>query len=62
MWFYASKLNLKRKIDIDAIKTFADDNLVFALVMAIKFFECKEEYEKCAHLKQIQDIVEKFIK
>jgi hypothetical protein len=62
VWFYASKLNLKCKVDVDAIKTFADDDLVFALVIAIKFFEQKEEYEKCAHLKQIQDIVEKFIK
>ena len=49
-------------ISSTAVKTFADDDLVFALVIAIKFFEQKEEYEKCAHLKQIQDIVEKFIK
>jgi hypothetical protein len=61
-WFYSSKIDLKRRVDIDAIITFADDNLFYALALAIKFFEQKEEYEKCAHLKQIQDVVEKFAK
>jgi len=61
-WFYASKLDLKRRVDIDAIITFADDNLFYTLELTIKFFEQKEEYEKCAHLKQIQDVVEKFAK
>lgn len=61
-WFYASKLDLKRRVDVDAMLTFADDNLVYALALTIKFFEGKEEYEKCAHLKQIQDMVERLIK
>lgn len=61
-WFYASKLDLKRRVDIDAIIAFADDDMIHALVMAIKFFEQKEEYEKCAHLKQIQDVIERLIK
>jgi hypothetical protein len=61
-WFYASKLDLKRRIDIDAIIAFADEDIVCALVMAIKYFEQKEEYEKCAHLKQIQDVIENLIK
>jgi hypothetical protein len=61
-WFYAAKLDLKRRVDVDAILTFADDNLVYALALTIKFFEGKEEYEKCAHLKQIQDMVERLIK
>ena len=61
-WFYASKLDLKRRVDVDAILAFADDNLVYALALTIKFFEDKEEYEKCAHLKQIQDMVERLIK
>ena len=61
-WFYASKLDLKRRVDVDAIITFSDTNLVYALALTIKFFETKEEYEKCAHLKQIQDMVEILIK
>ena len=61
-WFYASKLDLKRRVDVDAIIAFADDNLVYALALTIKFFEDKEEYEKCAHLKQIQDMIERLIK
>jgi hypothetical protein len=61
-WFYASKLDLKRRVDVDAIIAFADDNLVYALALTIKFFEDKEEYEKCTHLKQIQDMIERLIK
>ena len=61
-WFYASKIDLKRRVDIDAIITFSDDNLLYALILTIRFFEQKEEYEKCAHLKEIQDVVKKFIK
>jgi len=61
-WFYASKLDLKRRVDIDAIITFADEDLFYSLSLTIKFFEDKEEYEKCAHLKQIQDVVKRFIK
>jgi hypothetical protein len=61
-WFYASKLDLKRRVDVDAIITFSDNDLVYALALTIKFFETKEEYEKCAHLKQIQDMVEILIK
>jgi hypothetical protein len=62
VWFYASKLNLKHRVDVDAIIAFADEDLFYALSLAIKFFEGKEEYEKCAHLKQIQDAVRKLIK
>jgi hypothetical protein len=61
-WFYASKLDLKRRVDVDAIITFSDNDLVYALALTIKFFETKEEYEKCAYLKQIQDMVEILIK
>ena len=27
-WFYISKLDLKRRVDIDALSTFTDDNLL----------------------------------
>jgi hypothetical protein len=29
--------------------------------MALRFFEDKEEYEKCAHIKQIQDTIKENI-
>ena len=61
-WFYISKLDLKRRVDIDALSTFTDNDLLYALEMALRFFEGKEEYEKCAYLKQIQDVIKILIK
>jgi len=60
-WYYISKLDIKQKYHADSVKTFTDDNLLFCLKSAIKYFENREEYEKCAHMKKIQDKVEKFL-
>jgi hypothetical protein len=60
-WFYISKLDLKRRVDVDALITFTDDNLLYASEMALRFFEDIEEYEKCAHIKKIQDTVKKIL-
>lgn len=60
-WFYISKLDLKRRVDVDAIFTFADEDLLYTTEMALRFFEEKEEYEKCAHIKKIQDTVKKIL-
>jgi hypothetical protein len=60
-WFYISKLNLKRRVDIDALMTFTDENLLYASEMAIRYFEGIEEYEKCAHIKNIQDLIKKIL-
>ena len=60
-WFYISKLDLKRRVDIDALSTFTDDDLLYASEMALRFFENREEYEKCAHIKKIQDIIKKIL-
>jgi hypothetical protein len=61
-WFYISKLDLKRRLDIDALTAFTDNDLLYASEMALRFFEGKEEYEKCAYLKQIQDVIKILIK
>jgi hypothetical protein len=61
-WFYISKLDLKRRLDIDALTAFTDNDLLYASEMALRFFESKEEYEKCAYLKQIQDVIKILIK
>ena len=60
-WFYLSKLDLKKKYHVDSLKPFADGDLLFGLKTAIKYFEDREEYEKCAHMKKIQDKVEKLL-
>lgn len=60
-WFYISKLNLKRRVDVDALYAFTDENLLYASEMALRFFEGKEEYEKCAFIKEIQDVIKKIL-
>ena len=60
-WFYISKVDLKRRVDVDALTTFTDEDLVYATEMALRFFESKEEYEKCAHIKKIQDTLKKLL-
>jgi hypothetical protein len=60
-WFYISKLDLKRRVDIDALSTFTDNDLLYASEMALCFFENREEYEKCAHIKKIQDTIKKIL-
>ena len=60
-WFYISKLDLKEKYHKDSVKVFTDENLLLCLKDAIKYFEDREEYEKCAHMKKIQDKVEKLL-
>ena len=60
-WFYISKLDLKRRVDIDALSTFTDNDLLYGSEMALCFFENREEYEKCAHIKKIQDTIKKIL-
>ena len=60
-WFYISKIDLKRRVDIDALFTFTDEDLLYTTEMALRFFESKEEYEKCAHIKKIQDASKKLL-
>lgn len=60
-WFYISKLDLKRRVDVDALMAFTDDNLLYTTEMALRYFEGIEEYEKCAHIKKIQDTVKKIL-
>jgi hypothetical protein len=45
-WFYISKLDLKRRVDIDALSTFTDNDLLYASEMALRFFEDTEKNTK----------------
>jgi len=60
-WFYISKIDLKRRVDVDALATFTDENLLYTTEMALRYFEGVEEYEKCAHIKKIQDTIKKLL-
>ena len=57
-WYYISKVDITRPLDRDALKIFTDADLVRGLYSSISYFEEREEYEKCAHIKKIQNKVE----
>jgi hypothetical protein len=48
--------------DKNYIKQASDEELLTACKLAIKFFEEREEYEKCAKIKVLEDLVFFFIK
>jgi|TARA_R110002074_G_C12424129_1_gene656174 hypothetical protein len=56
-WSYIKNISLEDHDDVNAIINF--DNKVFykALDGAVTFFEQYEEYEKCAHLHKIKEVV-----
>ena len=56
-WSYIQNISLNNHDDVNAIINF--DNKIFskALSSAIQFFEQYEEYEKCAHLHKIKEVV-----
>ena len=57
-WVYISKLDLDSEHHINALKLYNKDLLFPALINSIKHFEGIEEYEKCAFLKKVLDIIE----
>ena len=42
----------------DAARIFADDYTITACKLAISFWEEREDYKKCAHIKKVQDFLE----
>ena len=61
-WFYIKDVNIKKKIDLESLISFDNQLLLSSLKSAIKYFEGREEYEKCAHLFTIQKVLEDFQK
>lgn len=57
-WFYINKIDLEDKVHLDCLKTHSDKYLLSCVKLSISFWEEREEYEKCAHLKKIQDFLE----
>lgn len=60
-WFWISKVDPQDRICQEAILHYTDEFLDTYLKFAIHYFQELEEYEKCAHLKKISDICEKFL-
>ena len=58
-WFWIEQVQIRKKEWKEALKQYASEEFVISIKLSINYFESTEEYEKCAHLKKIQDFVEK---
>jgi hypothetical protein len=54
---HIEKIDLTQEFHVDILRAYADDNFIKALAMCLHYYEDIEEYEKCAFLKTISDIV-----
>jgi hypothetical protein len=58
-WFWIEQVQIRKKEWKEALKQYTSEEFVISIKLSINYFESTEEYEKCAHLKKIQDFVEK---
>jgi hypothetical protein len=58
-WFWIEQVQIKKKEWKEALKQYASEEFAISIKLSINYFESTEEYEKCAHLKKIQDFIEK---
>jgi|TARA_R110002073_G_C9386394_1_gene573417 hypothetical protein len=56
-WTYIKQIDIEKSDDIKAIINFDPKIFCNTLNNAINFFENYEEYEKCAHIYKIKEIV-----
>ena len=58
-YFWIQECKVRNKEWKIALQNSPGENLLCAVKLSIHYFESTEEFEKCAHLKKIQDFVEK---
>ncbi len=58
-WTYIKNINLDDHDDVNAIINFDPEVFYKSLGSAVKYFESTEDYEKCAHIFNIQEIVKR---
>lgn len=61
-WYWINKINIKESLHQNALTHYADEILLTYTKVVILYFQELEEYEKCAHLKKIQDFLESILK
>jgi hypothetical protein len=61
-WYWIEKVDLSLEYHQEALHFHSDEILLSSVKFAISYFEESEEYEKCAHLKKIQNLIESFLK
>jgi hypothetical protein len=58
-WTHIKEFDPTSEQGIDASHIFSDKYTITACDLAIHFWEEKEEYEKCAHIKKVKDLLQK---
>jgi len=58
-WFYINQIEVDKDSHIKAIKEFEPTILSKSLNSAIRYYEDREEYEKCADLLKVKKLVKK---
>ena len=56
-WFYLNQVDMSQKEDVFAILDFNPKILNNALESSLLYFQNREEYEKCAHIFKIQQVL-----
>ena len=56
-WSYIKQISLDDHNDVNAIINFDPNIFNKSLGSAVRYFESLEEYEKCAHIHNIQEVV-----
>ena len=60
-WYWINKIDIKETLHQNALTHYADEILLTYTKVTILYFQELEEYEKCAHLKKIQDFLESIL-
>jgi hypothetical protein len=60
-WYWISKIDINNKLHQESITHYADEILLTYTKVTILYFQELEEYEKCAHLKKIQNFLESIL-
>ena len=58
-WAHIKEFDPTSSQGIEASHIFSDEHTIIACDLAINFWEGKEEYERCAHIKKIRDLLQK---
>jgi hypothetical protein len=61
-YFWIKDCSVRKKEWKIALKNNANEDFIQLIKSCINYFESTEEYEKCAHLKKIQDFLQKNLK
>lgn len=58
-WAYIKEFDPTSEQGIDASHMFSEEHTITACDLAIHFWEEREEYERCAHIKKVKDLLQK---